>query len=424
MSDSPKTAMERATALGHRTVDFARSRRARRIVTWVFAVILLLGVVTYFAVPIVLHNILTGQVAKQLKRPVTVGRIGFNLYRLKLDIDNLHIGEPGGAQPFVDVGHLRVRVGWSSLFRLAPVVKEVSITKPSIHVVREGEQRFNFSDLLESPNPPPAPKEKPPGKPQRFAVSNISLTDGDVRFEDQVLNQQHHIEHIQLGIPFIANLPADVDIYVQPLLEMIIDGSPLRIVGRAKPFANPPESVVDLRLHKLELQRYVAYAPKRIAIKVPSGTLSSDLQVHFVQASATNPQPEITVSGAASIDELAVQDGGGAPLVELGHFEVKLANVEPLENLISLQEIFIDGLVAHATLNRDGTTNFASVIGSEPAPSAAATVSAPAAPLTQTAAAPAAEERDERVAGIVRDDQQWRQSYRPSQPDAEQSLSR
>ena len=107
----------------------------------------------------------------------------------------------------------------------------------------------------------------------RFAVSNIRLTDGDIRFEDQVLNQQHRIEHINLGVPFIANLPADVDIYVQPLLEMIIDGSPLRIVGRAKPFANPPESVVDLRLHKLELQRYLAYAPKRIAIKIPSGTL-------------------------------------------------------------------------------------------------------------------------------------------------------
>ncbi len=167
---------------------------------------------------------------------------------------------------------------------------------------------------------------------------------------------------------------------------MIIDGSPLRIVGRARPFANPPESVVDLRLHKLELQRYVAYAPKRIAIKVPSGTLSSDLQVHFVQAAAA---PEISVSGAASLDQLAVHDSADAPLIELGHAEVKLANVEPLENLISLQEIFIDKLVAHATLNHDGTTNFTSVIGGEPAPSAAPSVSPPAAPLTQTTEAPA-----------------------------------
>ncbi len=390
MSDPGKTAMERATGLGHRAVDFARSRRARRIVTWIFGVIVMLGIITYFAVPIILHNILTGQVAKQLKRPVSVGRIGFNLYTLRLDIEQLHIGEPDGAQPFVDVGHISVRAGWSSLFRLAPVVREVLVAKPSIRIVREGEQRFNFSDLLESPNPPPPPpKEKPAGKPMRFAVSNIRLTDGEIRFDDQVLAQKHRIEKIQLGVPFIANLPADVDVYVQPLLSMIIDGSPLRIEGRAKPFANPPESVVDLTLHKLELQRYLAYAPKRIAIKIPSGTLSSDLQVHFVQASAASAAPKIAVSGAAALDQLTVHDSADAPLLELSHAEVKLANVEPLENLISLQEIFIDGLVAHATLNHDGTTNFTSVIASEPAPSAAPTVAAPAAPLTQTTEAPA-----------------------------------
>jgi hypothetical protein len=380
-----KIGMQRASAFGHRVAAFGRTRRARRIATWTLGVILFLGVATYFAVPPILHSIFVGQVAKQLKRPVSVGRIGFNLYTLRLDIDNLHIGEPAGAQSFVDIGHIRVRVGWTSLFRFAPVVREVSITKPSIHLVREGEQRFNFSDLLESPNPPPPPKEKPAGKPMRFAVSNIRLTDGEIRFEDQVLTEQHHIEHIQLGVPFIANLPADVDIYVQPLLEMVIDGSPLHLVGRAKPFANPPESVVDLRLHKLELQRYLGYAPKRIAIKIPSGTLSSDLQVHFVNASASSARPRIAVSGAVALDQLAVHDHADDPLLELRHAEVKLSDVEPLENMIALSQIWVDGLVAHATLNNDGTTNFTSVMGSEPAPAAAPSVVAPAAPLAQSA---------------------------------------
>ncbi|HVN29637.1 MAG TPA: hypothetical protein VMT64_14160, partial [Candidatus Binataceae bacterium] len=113
-----------------RMVAFVQTRRARRIGEWILGVIVVLGIVTYFAVPPILHSILVGQVAKQLKRPVSVGRIGFNLYTLRLDVDQLHIGEPDGTKPFVDVGHLRVRVSWSSLFRLAPVVREVSITKP------------------------------------------------------------------------------------------------------------------------------------------------------------------------------------------------------------------------------------------------------------------------------------------------------
>ncbi|HLX37315.1 MAG TPA: DUF748 domain-containing protein, partial [Candidatus Binataceae bacterium] len=268
------------------------------------------------------------------------------------------------------------------------VVKEVSITQPSIHIVREAEQRFNFSDLLESKTPAP-PQQKPAGKPMRFAVSNIRLIDGAIHFDDQVLNEQHRIEHIQLGVPFIANLPADVDIYVQPLLEMMIDGSPLRVVGLAKPFANPPESVVDVRLHKLDLQRYLAYAPKRIAIKVPSGTLSSDLQVRFVNATETGAHPHISVNGAVALDQLAVHDGANAPLVELKHAEVKLNDVEPLENSIALGKIWVDGLVTHVTLNADGSNNFASVIGSPPAPSAAPTIAAPLMQAAQTPPAPA-----------------------------------
>ncbi|HVN28802.1 MAG TPA: DUF748 domain-containing protein, partial [Candidatus Binataceae bacterium] len=207
------------------------------------------------------------------------------------------------------------------------------------------------------------------------------------------------VEHIQLGVPFIANLPADVDIYVQPLLEMVIDGSPLRIVGRAKPFANPPESAIDIRLHKLDLQRYLGYAPKRIAIKVPSGTLSSDVQVHFVNAVAAGAKPKITLSGAVALDQLAVHDAADAPLVELKHGEVKLADVEPLENLIALGKIWVDGLVAHVTLRADGTNNFTSIVGSEPTPAAtpsiaaipaapAAQSSVSAAPITQSAQAP------------------------------------
>ncbi|HLI80902.1 MAG TPA: DUF748 domain-containing protein [Candidatus Binataceae bacterium] len=381
--------VERASALGNRAIGIARTRRARRIGIGAAIFIVLLGVVTYFAVPMVLHGLLVGQIAKQLKRPVSVGRIGFNLYTLRLDVDQLHIGEPAGAESFVDVGHLRVRVSWTSIFRFAPVIKEVSITKPSVHIVRVAEQRFNFSDLLESPNPPPPPKEKPAAKPMRFAVSNIRLTDGDVRFEDQVLATQHKIEHIQLGIPFIANLPADVDIYVQPLLEMLVDGSPLRIAGLAKPFANPPESVVALKLHKLDLQRYLGYAPKRIAIKIPSGTLSSDLQLHFVNATGPGAHPRIAVNGAVALDQLAVHDAADAPLVELRHAEVKLTDVEPLENVIALGKIWVDGLVTHVTLNADGTNNLASAMGATPAPSASPTVAAPAVPLTQTAEAPA-----------------------------------
>ena len=176
--------------------------------------------------------------------------------------------------------------------------------------------------------------------------------------DDQLLGKQHKIEKIQIAVPFIANLPADVDVFVQPLVQMVIDGSPLRIAGVAKPFQATRDSVVDLKLHALDLPLYVSYAPMKLPVKIPSGTLSTDLYVHFVQAEA---QPMIRVNGTLALDQLDVRDITDAPLVAMKHAEVKLTDVEPLGAVFYLRSIWIDGLMANVRLNADGTNNLSSL---------------------------------------------------------------
>src|SRR5882757_5965264 len=143
-TESTKNALGHVRAAFHpskpwvaRTRELGRSRRVRKIGLIVLASVLFLGLTTYLAVPPVLRHVLTGSVASSIHREVSVGKIRFNLYRLKLDLDRLHVGERDRPQKrFVDLGHLTVKVSWTSLFRFAPVVGEVVIDKPAIHVVR------------------------------------------------------------------------------------------------------------------------------------------------------------------------------------------------------------------------------------------------------------------------------------------------
>ncbi len=345
--------------------QFFRSRRLRAAGKVVVATALVLEVLAYFGVPLLLGHIVRVQVATALHRPASVGKIRFNLYTLRLDLEQLHIGDRDGAQPFVDVGHLGVRASWTSLFRLAPIVREVTIDRPSIHITRTAEQRFSFSDLMESAAPAPTPAA--PGKPMRFAVSNIRLNDGEVRFNDRVLGKEHAIEHVEIGIPFIANLPADVDVFVEPLLQMTVDGSPLKLGGKAKPFSSPPESELDLNIHRLDLARYAGYLPARLPLKIPGGTFSCAMQIHFVMG---ENQPVIRLNGAAALDQIDVRDGANAALLGLAHGEVKLTDVEPLGGVIHLDTIRLDGLTANLALNADGTTNLTPLMGGNAAPPA------------------------------------------------------
>jgi hypothetical protein len=356
---------------------FGQTRRARRIGIAIVIVIFLYGVAGFFAVPPLLRHILTGPVAAQIKRPVTVGAISFNPYTLRLNVDRLHVGDTDPQKPFVDLGHLNVKVAWSSLFRLAPVVGQLSLDHPSIHVVRTSPQRFNFSDLLES-KAPPKPVQTP-SKPQRFSVSNIKLTDGDLHLDDQVVGQQHTIDHIEVGIPFVANLPRDVDIFVQPLLQMNVDGSPVRIGGQSKPFGATRDSIVELDLHRLDIPRYVGYVPRKLPVKISQGTFSCALQVHFV---AKDTGPVIAIAGEVAIDQLDVRDSSDAPIAALQHAMTTLDDVEPLQGRFHLGKIRVDGLNANVVRNHDGTINLTSLNGANP--SAAGSV-APPQPVAATA---------------------------------------
>src|SRR5713226_4274703 len=358
MVDLRNAATQRVRALSARVAELGRSGSMRKIGLSILGVVALFGLAGFVGVPLLLRHIATGQLATALHRPVSVGKIRFNPYRLKLDLDQLHVGERDSPYPFVDIGHLHVKVSWTSLFRLAPVVHEVTIERPAIHVVRIAEQRFNFSDLISTPAEKPSPP--PSGKPFRFAVSNIQIHEGELRFDDKVLAEQHAIEHIRLDVPFIANLPADVDIFVQPLLQMVVDGRRLRLTNKAKPFAAPPESVVDLNLHRHDLSRYIGYAPAKVPVKLPKGRFSCALQVHFVAAPA---QPLIRIGGAVALEDIDLRDGSNSPLLALKHAVTTLTDVEPLSNIVHLGRIRIDGLTAQAVLNPDGSTNLTPLAG-------------------------------------------------------------
>ncbi len=196
----------------------------------------------------------------------------------------------------------------------------------------------------------------------RFSVSNIQINDGDIYFDDRVLNRKHSIQGLRLGLPFIANLPSALDIFVQPLLQMRVDGSPMRLNGRTKPFGPSLESIVDLNLHRLDLSLYVGYVPVKLPVKLAQGKLSSLVQLHFVN---TESRPRIRLDGEIAFDTIDARDLSDAPLVGIKHASITLRDIQPLEQIIRLGRIRVEALSSHVVLNADGTTNLTPRSGGE-----------------------------------------------------------
>jgi hypothetical protein len=367
----------------------ALARRTRRIVIGLLLAVIVIGLLGFFAAPALIRHIAEQQLSAQLDRPASIGRIALNPYTLSFEADRVHIGEAPanlGADAksgdFVDIERLIVRPSWSSLFRLAPIINELKIDSPRFHIVRFDAQRFNFSDLVEKFSKPSA---NPSTKPARFSVSNIRVENGRIDFDDRLLKTHHIIDRWSVGIPFIANLASTAELFVTPSLQARIDGSPLSVHGRTKPFSESRESEITLQLDGLDVPQLASYAPASLPVAIKSGRVSTNLDVSFELSADA---PVVRVKGTVDLADLAVTDKQDAPLFAAQKLHVNAANLEPLRNVYRLDEVRLTQPDVKLSRDKTGAFNFQKFSATTPASTAAPTPASAAKPAgTDTTAA-------------------------------------
>lgn len=241
-----------------------------------------------------------------LATPVRIDALSISPWTLTARVDGLRVGPPQAA--FLQIKQTEAQVSLKSLWRLAPVVRRVTLTQPQIFIERTGAQRFNISPMLDHLQAQPA---QPGSQPARFAVHNIRIVGGQIRYLDHVLDPSHPEDHLisalNIGVPFVSNLPSDVETDVQPLLEAKIDGSPLRVTGRAQPFDKDHHAELDIRWSGVDLAYWARATrpllPPTLRVDVAHGQLDTALRVAFEQ----RPAPAIsklTISGRVTVSDL------------------------------------------------------------------------------------------------------------------------
>jgi uncharacterized protein involved in outer membrane biogenesis len=343
--------------------------------------LVLFTVLGFFVLPPILKSVLADKLTQALHRPVTIDEIKVNPYALSLTVRGFRVGERQGPDAFFSVDELYVNAQLSSILRWGAVLKEIRLTRPAVRLVRHAGERYNFSDLL-APAAPPATAE-PPGSPPRFSLNNIQVLDGRVDFVDEPVQRTHTVRQLQIGIPFLSNIPSYVEVFVEPRLEARINDDPYVIAGKAKPFANSLESSLQIDIRELDIAKYLAYVPVPVKFKIPTGQLDITATVTF---SRQQLQQTLTVQGDVVLKGLAVTDLRDAPVIALPSLTVGIAPTHPLERRIHLSQVRLESPDLTVRRERDGRTNVETILpDSPPAQPAAlppAPAAAPAPPLT------------------------------------------
>jgi len=337
-------------------MTFTRRRLAIGLMSVVgVALAIVLGL--WLGVPAGLRWGLETVAAREIGRTIRVGDIRFNPFKLHLDVRDLSIAAAEDqAQPLLNVGQLQAQIGFSSVWRLAPIVRSLNLQALRVHVVRLAPNRFNFSDIVDRLAARPSDDE-----PARFSVNNIQLVDGEVAIDDRVVGKQHAVTEIGIGLPFISSLPDDEEIKVKPSFSARINDTPFRLDGETLPFADSLETSVTIRFTGLQLPTYLGYVPLPLQFTLPRGELDTDLRLAFrraVTAQESRPaQPaRVVLTGRAIIRDLALLPNDmQEPLVEWRSLEVTLDEVELLTRSATLASATLTGPIVRAVRRGDGS---------------------------------------------------------------------
>ena len=312
---------------------------------------LCVGFIT-FVLPGIVRNKAIEGIEAATGRKAAIARIAINPLTFTLRVEGFHLREKGSDVTFASFSSVRVNLSGKSLFRLAPIVSEAQLTSPYIHVVRTAANTYNFSDLLEGKN-----KEKTSGKPVRFSLNNITIKNGSVDFVDRALpaEKQHALRRIEVGIPFISNIPYLADRYVLPHFGAVINGSPLNLEGKLKPFAKGAETTLDINLKELSLPFYFSYYPGTPPVRMDSGRLTTTLElVHRVTA---GNKPELEVKGNIALADLKMRDRRGVPLLSMVQGMASISRAQVIKGDFALSTIAADGLEMYLDRDRQGVWN-------------------------------------------------------------------
>ncbi len=285
----------------------------RRLAYAVASVLVLWGLV-WVAAPPLMRAQSQKRLSAALGRPVTIEAVEFKPWSMELTVRGVAIGPAPGAAasapPLLQVARLYANGDWRSALRFAPVIANLEIDAPQMHLARTGPGRYDIDDLIERfTRPADTDTGTAERGPARFALHNLQLRDGAITFDDRPVQRRHQVTALQLSLPFLSSLPSQVEVVVQPRLSFQLGDTRVDTGAQTTPFAPDRETSMTLRMSPLDLAPLAAYLPASLPVRLQGGRAKADVSVHFEQRS--DGTPALSVRGAVDADGIALTDKRG-----------------------------------------------------------------------------------------------------------------
>lgn len=295
-------------------------------------------------------------VAQKTGRVLAIGDLSINPISFSVEVSDVSLSEKDPSAPFLSWDNLRISLSPKSLFHWAPIIRELVLDTPYLHIEKLSQDSYNFSDLLQlASDDKNAPEE--PSDPARFSLNNLAVRGGTIELDDKSLEEpvHHAISDIHVTIPFLGNLPYMVDKPVQPRLAAQINDAPIELEAELKPFTSAQEVSLNFDLDNIDLPHYLAYVPMELPVQLKSGRLNLDVDLTY--RVSEDKAPSLTVTGQVDLTSLNIFDRMNEQLFFLPLLQCEFAPSDLLNQQIHLSSLRVYNLEVQIKRDSQGEWN-------------------------------------------------------------------
>ncbi|HVP53820.1 MAG TPA: AsmA family protein [Candidatus Eisenbacteria bacterium] len=202
----------------------------RKLVIAVVAVVVVL-ILALLSLPYFIDiNQYRGEIQAQLQnslhRPVQFGALSLGVFPLRVEAQNVVIGEDPrfhSSVPFAQVGEMDISLKLLPLLTKSIEMKGLTLKRPKLELIKDAAGVWNFSSLGQAPATPAPPGQIPPPAPTApaqqtapskapaasagasFAIDELKITDGQVAVTDLQKREPRAVyDHIDLTVDGFA----------------------------------------------------------------------------------------------------------------------------------------------------------------------------------------------------------------------------
>ena len=250
------------------------------------------------------------RISVAMNRQVSLGDVSVSIFS-GIRLHDLVIQDKEGNQPFVKAGALRLEYRFWPLLRKRIEIKEIRLESPLMRIVRHADGSFNFSDLTaRKEQPAPVDKEK---TPIDLAVSQVTLTDGAVIFDDrQGLGGKPYVTQINAMQMTAGNISLDGEFPVS-LQANLPGGATIDLAGTVAKVGSAPAIALTTTLIAQDLAKLVAGLPAPVTEKVHKLALAGGLELRLKLAGETKTPKQLLQSGEIRLSNIQLTAGGARP---------------------------------------------------------------------------------------------------------------